>query len=109
MKKIALLIMAAATVGCATTGTTENNTAATSLSSINAQTLTLEQALQKSAETRQKLLEAKQQYQQAKTAAEVAAGKKTVTQAAQEQVQNQLNTAKKQLQDEKNAWADLLK
>lgn len=108
MKKIALLIMAAAAVGCATTGNTENNTSA-SVSSINAQTLTLEQALQKSAETRQKLLEAKQQYQQAKTAAEVAAGKKTVADAAQEQIQNQLNTAKKQLQDEKNAWADLLK
>ena len=107
MKKIALLIMAATAVGCATTGT-ENNTSA-SVSSINAQTLTLEQALQKSAETRQKLLDAKQQYQQAKPAAEVAAGKKTVTQAAQEQVQNQLNTAKKQLQDEKNAWAELLK
>lgn len=105
MKKLVLLTFALSTVGCATTGTTEE-TAATKF---NAQTITLEQALQKSAETREKLLEAKKQYEQAKVAAEVASGKKTVTQAAQDQVQNQLDAAKKQLQDEKNAWAELLK
>ena len=105
MKKLALLTLAFATVGCATTGTTES----TSASQINAQTITLEQALQKSAETREKLLDAKKQYEQAKLASEVAAGKKTVTQAAQQQIENQLDTAKKQLKDEKNAWAELLK
>ncbi len=105
MKKLALLTLACCTVGCATTGTTGDSSAA----QFNAQTITLEQALQKSAETREKLLEAKKQYEQAKLAAEVAAGKKTVTQAAQQQVENQLDVAKKQLQDEKNAWAELLK
>ena len=104
MKKIVLLTMVAAVAGCATMGTTD-----TSATKTAAQTLTLEQALEKSAETRQKLLDAKQQYQQAKTAAEVATGKKTAAQAAQEQVQNQLDAAKKQLKNERDAWAELLK
>lgn len=104
MKKIALLMLAISTVGCATTGTTENSSA----NQTAMQTITLEQALQKSAETREKLLEAKKQYEQAKLAAEVAAGKKTATQAAQEQIESKLDAAKKQLQDEKNAWAELL-
>ena len=105
MKKLMLLAISAATLsaGCVSTGTQQ-----TAASTAN-QTITLEQALQKSAETREKLLEAKQAYQNAKLAAEVAAGKKTVTQAAQEQVQSQLDTAKKQIEDEKNSWMELLK
>ena len=105
MKKLALLMLAVSTVGCATTGTTGNTTGTQTAM----QTITLEQALQKSAETHEKLLEAKKQYEQAKLAAEVASGKKTAAQAAQEQIETQLDAAKKQLQDEKNAWAELLK
>ena len=107
MKKFMLLFLATAMVGvgCATTETTAASTAN--------QTITLDQALQKSVETREKLLEAKQAYENAKLAAEVVSGKKTVTQAAQQQVQNQvqtqIDTAKKQLEDEKNAWKELLK
>ena len=103
MKKLALFVLAASTltVGCATADTTTASTAN--------QTITLEQALQKSAETREKLLEAKQAYQNAKLAAEVATGKKTVADAAQQQVQNQLDVAKQQIENEKNAWKDLLK
>ena len=103
MKKLALFVLAAAILGagCATTETTAASTAN--------QTITLEQALQKSAETREKLLEAKQAYQNAKLAAEVASGKKTVADAAQQQVQNQLDAAKKQIEDEKNSWLELLK
>ena len=104
MKKLALFVLAATVLsaGCASTETQ------TTASTAN-QTITLEQALQKSAETREKLLEAKQAYQNAKLAAEVASGKKTVADAAQQQVQNQLDTAKKQIEDEKNAWMELLK
>ena len=105
MKKLALLTLAVATVGCASMGTTQSTTSTQTA----AQTLTLEQALEKSAQTREKLLKAKKQYEQAKLAAEVASGKKTVTQAAQQQVENQLDAAKKQLQQEKDAWAELLK
>ena len=103
MKKSILFVLAVSvfTVGCATTGTSTASTAN--------QTITLEQALQKSAETREKLLEAKQAYQNAKLAAEVASGKKTTTQAAQQQVQNQLEVAKQQLENEKNAWMELIK
>ena len=104
MKKLFLLACAAVMgVGCATTGTTPSS------STTAQQPITLDQALEKSAQTRQKLLEAKQQYEQAKTAAEVASGQKTASQAAQEQVQQQIKSAKKQLQDEKNAWEELLK
>ena len=104
MKKLALFALAATTLsaGCASTGTQ-------TVASTANQTITLEQALQKSAETREKLLEAKQAYQNAKLAAEVAAGKKTAADAAQQQVQSQLDTAKKQIEDEKNSWMELLK
>lgn len=104
MKKLFLLALASATLtaACATTGADTTATAAN-------QTITLEQALEKSAATREKLLEAKQAYQNAKLAAEVAAGKKTTTQAAQEAAQQQIDATKKQLENEKNAWLDLLK
>ena len=104
MKKLFLLALTAATLtaACATTGTESTATAAN-------QTITLEQALEKSAATREKLLEAKQAYQNAKLAAEVAAGKKTATQAAQETAQQKIDAAKKQLEDEKNSWLELLK
>ena len=72
MKKTFSFAVTAAVLaaGCATTGTTPSATSAN-------QPMTLEQALQKSAETRQKLLDAKQSYQDAKTAAEVASGNKS--------------------------------
>lgn len=70
MKKTLLLAVIAAALGagCASTSGTQATTAN--------QTMTLEQALEKSAETRQKLLDAKQSYQDAKNAADVASGKK---------------------------------
>ena len=105
MKKLVLLSAAALCAGCMGTG----NSTQDSTTRMTGQTLTLEQALEKSAQTREKLLEAKQQYQQAKVAAEVASGQKTASQAAQDQVQKQIDTAKKQLKSEKEAWAELLK
>ena len=95
MKKSLFFLFAAAllTGACATADTTTATTAN--------QTLTLEQALQKSAETRQQLEQAKQAYQTAKTASEIANGSKTVSQALQDQVQKQLNTTATQLENEK--------
>ena len=103
MKKTILLSFVAAVlaVGCASTGTTTSTTAP--------KTMTLDEALQKSAETRQKLLEAKQSYQNAKTAAEVASGSKTAADVAKEKLQQKADETKKQLQAEKDAWAELLK
>jgi outer membrane receptor protein involved in Fe transport len=76
MKKTMFTLLAASVLaaGCATTGNTEGATT-------TSKTITLEQALQKSAETRQKLLEAKQAYQNAQNAAAVAAGTKTADSA----------------------------
>ncbi len=105
MKKLVLLSAAALCAGCMATG----NSSQDSTAKMAGQTITLEQALEKSAQTREKLLEAKQQYQQAKIAAEVASGQKTASQAAQDQIQQQLDSAKKQLKSEKEAWAELLK
>lgn len=102
MKKTLLLAITASVLaaGCASTGTTQPTTAN--------QTLTLEQALQKSAETRQKLLDAKQSYENAKSAAEVASGQKSAADVAKEQLQQKAEEAKKQIQAEKDAWAELL-
>ena len=104
MRKTVFTLLAAAvlTAGCATTGTTTDGTATTQ------QTITLEQALQKSAETRQKLLEAKQAYQNAQNAAAVAAGTKSAADVAKEVIENKIESAKQQLADEKAAWAELL-
>lgn len=100
-KILPLAILAAVfAAGCASTGSNAASAAN--------QTMTLEEALQKSAETRQKLMDAKQSYQNAKTAAEVASGKKTATDAAKEQLQQKADNAKKQIEDEKNAWKELL-
>lgn len=103
MKKTVFTLLAAAvlTTGCATTGTTDG-------SATTKQTITLEQALQKSAETRQKLLEAKQAYQNAQNAAAVAAGTKTAADVAKEAIEEKIESAKQQLADEKAAWAELL-
>ena len=104
MKKMMLFVLAVAIlgVGCASTAT--NTTTATAN-----QPLTLEEALRKSAETRQQLEQAKRNYQTAKTAAEVAGGNTSVSDAVQNQVKKQINTAKTQIEAEKDAWADLLK
>ncbi len=103
MKNILCLSVIAAallSVGCATTATADKTTAG--------QTITLEQALQKSAETRQKLLEARESYQNAKSAAEVASGTKSASDLVREQVQEKVDSAKAQIQAEKEAWQELL-
>ncbi len=101
MKKMLLFVAAAVlATGCASTGTVS--------STGTTQPMTLEQALQKSAETRQKLLDAKQSYENAKSAAEVASGQKTAADVAKEQLQQKVDNAKQQIQAEKDAWAELL-
>ena len=99
MKKFVLLGMLAALVtGCATQGTATKTTPAN-------QTLTLEEALQKSAETRQKLQEAKESYQAAREASAAAEQSASVTEA----VKKQVNTSKAQVNAEVQAWKDTLK
>jgi ABC-type Fe3+-hydroxamate transport system substrate-binding protein len=103
MKKVFLLsILAAfAVAGCATTGTEAD---ASSM-----QIMTLDEALQKAAETRAQLQQAKDSYQKAKTVADVASGNKSLTDSMQDQIQKQVNSAKNSLKSERDAWAELLK
>lgn len=95
---IALAALAVFAAGCATSGSTATSTANTPM--------TLEEALQKSAETRQKLIDAKKQYEVAKTAAE--AGESVSAALAKQAIQNKVDDAKKQIEDEKNAWKEVL-
>lgn len=105
MKKILCLTALCAVtfaVGCATTG-------ANSEASTANKTLTLEEALQKSAETRQKLLEAKQAYENAKAAAIASKENNTdfTTELAKQVVQSKVNDVKDQIEAEKEAWKEV--
>ncbi len=104
MKKIISLSILAAlafTVGCAT-----NNTTASSANT----PLTLEEALQKSAETRQKLQEAQTAYQNAKAAAAASKqnGTSISTELAKQAVQTKIDNTKSQVNTEVQAWKDVL-
>ena len=104
MKKILCLtaLCAVAFTGCATTG------ANTEASTAN-KTLTLEEALQKSAETRQKLLEAKEAYENAKAAAIASQENNTdfTTELAKQAIQNKIENVKDQIEAEKDAWKEI--
>ena len=104
MKKFMFPLLAAAVVGvgCATT---DNNTTASTV----AQNLTLEQALQTSADAREKVLSVKQTYDTVKTVSGATSGQNSLTDAAQNQVQKQLDTAKTQIKEEANAWKEVVK
>ncbi|MBR3604329.1 MAG: hypothetical protein IKL48_06655 [Elusimicrobiaceae bacterium] len=105
MKKIFCLTVLSAVAfasGCATTG------ANTEASTAN-KTLTLEEALQKSAETRQKLLDAKQAYENAKAAVTASQTNDTdiATELAKQAIESKINDAKNQIEAEKEAWKEI--
>ena len=103
MKKIILLAVvagAAVLTGCASTA--NNNTVS------NPQILTLDEALQKSAETRQKLMDAKKSYDAVKSAQNSAAAN-TAAELGKAALKEKVNTAKSQIEAEKQAWKDALK
>ncbi len=89
--------------GCASTGTQTSSVANTPI--------TLEEALQKSAETRQKLMDAKQAYQNAKAAATASKqnGTDISTELAKQAVQQKIDNVKTQIDNEKQAWKEVLK
>ena len=104
MKKVLSLSVLAAlalTVGCATGNTAD--------SSANTQ-ITLEQALQKSQETRQQLEQAKSAYQSAKSAAQASKqnGTSIEVELAKQALQNKVNATKSQVDSEVQAWKDVL-
>ena len=102
MKKTILLafVTAVLAAGCASTGTATSTTAT--------QPMTLEEALQKSAETRQKVLDAKKSYEAAKSAQNSAAAN-TAAELGKAALKEKVNTAKSQIEAEKQAWKDALK
>ena len=102
MKKImCLALLAVLFAGCASTGTTTATTT-------EVQTFTLEEALQKSAETRQKLQEAQAAYQNAKAASSAANQDASVADAIKAQVQEKINTSTTQINNEVQAWKEVL-
>ena len=104
MKKVLILaVMATLAAGCASSA---NKTTTAN------QPLTLQQALQKSAETRQKLQEAQQSYENARRATEsakAASSSASVTDQIKKQIGEQIETSKNQVDAEVQAWKDVLK
>lgn len=106
MKKIVSLVALASltlATGCATTGTTtETSTANTPI--------TLDEALQKAAETRKKLEEAQTAYKNAKAAAQASKqnGTSITTELAKQAIQTKIDNTKNQVNTEIQAWKDLL-
>ncbi len=102
MKKLLCLSVLAAlcVTGCASTG------ASSTASSAN-QMLTLDEALQKSAETRQKLQQAKESYEAAKKAANSSAAS-TATDLGKAALQQKVDDTKAKIEAEKQAWKDVL-
>ena len=103
MKKIILLAILAVAAGLTGCASTSNNSAVS-----NPQILTLDEALQKSAETRQKVLNAKKSYEAAKSAQNSAAAN-TAAELGKAALKEKVNTAKSQIEAEKKAWKDVLK
>ena len=102
MKKIMFLaVLAAFVAGCATT-TSETGTTST-------QVMTLDQALQKSAETRAQLEQAKKNYQSAKAATDEAGGSSSMTDTVKAQIKQKVADSKTQVDNEVNAWKEVLK
>ena len=102
MKKMILLAVvagAAVLTGCASTS---NNTTVS-----NPQILTLDEALQKSAETRQKITQAKESYEAAKSAAGSSAAS-TAADLGKAALQQKVDDTKAKIEAEKQAWKDVL-
>ena len=102
MKKTMCLLTLCAVALCA--GCAGTNTAATP-SAANTP-MTLDEALQKSADTRQKLIDAKKQYEAVTTASD--AGQSAAAAATKQEEQNKINAAKEKINAEKQAWKDAL-
>lgn len=107
MKKPVLCLLAAALLVCP--GCASNNTAASTANT----PMTLDEALQKSAETRQKIQDAKKTYTNAKNAASSSsspssAANKITAEVAKAAVQSKVNDVKQKAEAEKNAWKQLL-
>ena len=111
MKNITLTIAAVALIaafaGCTGAQSTENTTTANALNA--AQNMSIDDVLQKSAELRQQIQDAKAAYNTAQQVDQATNISGTVTDGVKTAVKEKVDTVKKQLKDEKNAWKEALK
>ena len=96
--------------GCATTGAADTAASNSAVSAANTQ-ITLDQALQKAAQARQQVEQAKTTYQNVKAAAKASKENNTSIESelVKQTVKSQINTAKKQFDNEVQEWKDILK
>ena len=101
------LLCAFGLAACATTGATATETA--DAEETTNKILTLEEALQKSAEARQKIIDAKNAYQNVKDAADASqANESSLTaELVKQAIQNKVDDTKEKIEAEKEAWKEL--
>ena len=103
MKKLIFtLLCACAFAACATTGNQQANTQKTK---INPEDITLENAIKTSQELRGQIEDAKTAYKAAQAANQAT----SASDGIKDQVNKQIETAKKQIKEEADAWKDLAK
>lgn len=103
MKKLIFCLACVfAFAACATTGTEQTTTQRTK---INPEDVTLENALKKSQELRGQVEDAKTAYKAAQAANQAT----NATDGIKNQVNKQIETAKKQIKDEADAWKNVTK
>ena len=102
MKKLIFCLACVfAFAACATTGTEQTTTR----TKINPEDVTLENAIKKSQELRGQVEDAKTAYKAAQAANQAT----SATDGIKNQVNKQLETAKKQIKDEADAWKNVAK
>jgi|GEM_PF-3183417 hypothetical protein len=103
MKKLIFCLACVfAFAACATTGTEQTTTQRTK---INPEDVTLENALKKSQELRGQVEDAKTAYKAAQAANQAT----NATDGIKDQVNKQIETAKKQIKEEADAWKNVAK
>ena len=104
---LAAIALICAFAGCTSAQTQEdNNTASNALNAI--QNMSVEDMLQKSAEYRQQVENAKEAYSTAQKVDDSTNVSGMVTDGVKNAVKEKVDTVKKQLKDEKNAWKETL-
>lgn len=104
---IAAIALIAAFAGCAGTQDTQSTTTSKALNA--AQNMSVDDILQKSAELRQQVQDAKAAYNTAQQVDEATNISDTIADGVKTAVKEKVDTVKQQFKDEKNAWKETLK
>lgn len=100
---LVMIVLSAAICAFAFAGCTASQTTAAKTN-----TMTLDEALQKSAETRQKISDIKEAYNTAKEADKATNASSSTLDAAKAAAQEKIDSVKQQIEDEKKAWKETL-